>query len=55
MINDFCVAGIRMISTKNFLEITNDFCGLEITNDFYAEMINDFYNLEMINDFCDSD
>jgi hypothetical protein len=35
-----------MISTKNFLEITNDFCDLEITNDFY--------NLEMINDFCDS-
>ena len=33
-----------MISTKNFLEITNDFCDLE--------MINDFYNAEMINDFC---
>ena len=31
-----------MISTKNFLEITND---------FYAEITNDFYNLEMINDF----
>ena len=34
-----------MISTKNFLEITND---------FYAEMINDFYNAEMINDFYSS-
>jgi hypothetical protein len=33
-----------MISTKNFLEITNDFYA-EITNDFYiAEMINDFYS-----------
>ena len=31
-----------MISTKNFLEITND---------FYAEITNDFYNAEMINDF----
>jgi hypothetical protein len=40
-----------MISTKNFLEITNDFCDLEMINDFYAEMINDFYNAEMINDF----
>jgi hypothetical protein len=24
-----------MISTKNFLEITNDFCDLEMINDFY--------------------
>jgi hypothetical protein len=40
-----------MISTKNFLEITNDFYA-EMINDFYAEITNDFYNLEMINDFC---
>lgn len=31
-----------MISTKNFLEMINDFCDLEMINDFYAEMINDF-------------
>jgi hypothetical protein len=43
-----------MISTKNFLEITNDFCDLEMINDFYAEITNDFYNLEMINDFYSS-